>query len=442
MGSHSHHNHRHCPIPVSCTPAAYCCSGGCCNENSPYSPTGSPLDPLLVQSVTALLHQQQNYQQHQCLSPCCFPPSRVYTRKDHCQTPHSRSQTQHSGLLPQKGSTSFFISSLLQRLEALESSLHQLSSTSADKYPLRDAAARVIQSHYRAFLVHKSRTLRQLKYLASIKSAFNSLTASISGKSSFNFELVSQKAMDLLLKLDSVQGGDPMVRGGKRSMSKELVRFLELVDSSRKKTILYKSAIKARPVGCGNKSGARNVSTGCGDGSTNREEIVQKLRHRVGKINDGLSRMCKHDEEGVDFEGFQYDLIDEDDILEEEEDKKVVWKPKKSGADQHLRVKNKSVSFAEDENVHTFLANDDVEEHYTDDEVEATLLATDNQNKEAPSRHGMLLAQERKKYGTNVKASVGMHEEDGSFFVSAPVPAKMESRAHSTNASSAAKNVS
>ncbi|KAI3976758.1 hypothetical protein MKX01_008616 [Papaver californicum] len=37
--------------------------------------------------------------------------------------------------------------------------------------------------------------------------------------------------MDLLLKLDSVQGGDPMIRDGKRSISRDLVRFLEFIDS-------------------------------------------------------------------------------------------------------------------------------------------------------------------------------------------------------------------
>ncbi|KAK9271535.1 hypothetical protein L1049_001895 [Liquidambar formosana] len=36
--------------------------------------------------------------------------------------------------------------------------------------------------------------------------------------------------MDLLLKLDSIQGGDPMIRDGKRSISRDLLRFLEFVD--------------------------------------------------------------------------------------------------------------------------------------------------------------------------------------------------------------------
>ncbi|KAJ6936535.1 hypothetical protein NC652_011290 [Populus alba x Populus x berolinensis] len=78
--------------------------------------------------------------------------------------------------------------------------------------------------------LHVRSTLSQLKELAFIKSSFNSLKYSISSKSLFDFEVVSRKAMDLLLKLDSIQGGDPMIRDGRRSVTKDLVRFLEFID--------------------------------------------------------------------------------------------------------------------------------------------------------------------------------------------------------------------
>ncbi|OEL22383.1 hypothetical protein BAE44_0016600 [Dichanthelium oligosanthes] len=41
---------------------------------------------------------------------------------------------------------------------------------------------------------------------------------------------VSEAAMGLLLRLDAIQGGDPMIREGKRTVSRELARILEFVD--------------------------------------------------------------------------------------------------------------------------------------------------------------------------------------------------------------------
>lgn len=64
-----------------------------------------------------------------------------------------------------------------------------------------------------------------------IKSSFLSLKSSVSGKPIFPFKVVSRKATDLLLQLDSIQGRvDPMIRSSKRSLSRDLVRFLQYVD--------------------------------------------------------------------------------------------------------------------------------------------------------------------------------------------------------------------
>lgn len=64
-----------------------------------------------------------------------------------------------------------------------------------------------------------------------IKSSFLSLKSSVSGKPIFPFKVVSRKATDLLLQLDSIQGRvDPMIRNSKRSLSRDLVRFLQYVD--------------------------------------------------------------------------------------------------------------------------------------------------------------------------------------------------------------------
>ena len=61
------------------------------------------------------------------------------------------------------------------------------------------------------FLVRKSRTLRNLKGLALIKSTYNSLKSFISSEIHFDFDALSQKAMELLLNLDSIQVNDSWV---------------------------------------------------------------------------------------------------------------------------------------------------------------------------------------------------------------------------------------
>ena len=69
----------------------------------------------------------------------------------------------------------------------------------------------IIQTHICVFLVRRSRTLRNLKGLALFKSTFNSLNSLISSETHFDFDAVSQKAMELLLKLDSIQVNDSWV---------------------------------------------------------------------------------------------------------------------------------------------------------------------------------------------------------------------------------------
>ncbi|KAL2528632.1 BAG family molecular chaperone regulator 8 [Forsythia ovata] len=145
------------------------------------------------------------------------------------------------------------VSSLVRRIAALESSIHRHSSSSSSQ-SLRHAAARTIQTHFRAFLVRRSRTLRQLKNLASIKSTLNILKSCVSENTGFDYEAISQKATCLLLKLDCIQfdveegkdiekprisivekhgisqnrsGGLVKQRGGIQTKAKKSVRFAE-----------------------------------------------------------------------------------------------------------------------------------------------------------------------------------------------------------------------
>ncbi|GJM89041.1 hypothetical protein PR202_ga05637 [Eleusine coracana subsp. coracana] len=95
----------------------------------------------------------------------------------------------------------------------------------------RDLAARTIQAHFRRFLARRSRTLRQLKELAVLRSKSAALRGSLSGRQGgADPAAVSEATMGLLFRLDAIQGGDPMIREGKRAVSRELTRILEFVD--------------------------------------------------------------------------------------------------------------------------------------------------------------------------------------------------------------------
>ncbi|XP_073156739.1 uncharacterized protein [Henckelia pumila] len=123
------------------------------------------------------------------------------------------------------------VSSLLSRIASLESALRRRSTPFSSSHSLRDAAARTIQTHFRACLLRRSRTLRQLKDLASIRSTIRLLKSSVYEKTHFDHGKLYDKAMDLLLKLESVQGGDPLIRDGRKSVSRELNQFLDWIDA-------------------------------------------------------------------------------------------------------------------------------------------------------------------------------------------------------------------
>ncbi|XP_006655477.3 BAG family molecular chaperone regulator 8, chloroplastic [Oryza brachyantha] len=97
--------------------------------------------------------------------------------------------------------------------------------------PARERAARTIQAHFRRFLARRSRTLRHLKELAILRSKAAALRGSLSGRGRVGDPaVISEAAMALLFHLDAIQGGDPMIREGKRAVSRELTRILEFAD--------------------------------------------------------------------------------------------------------------------------------------------------------------------------------------------------------------------
>ncbi|XP_027352403.1 BAG family molecular chaperone regulator 8, chloroplastic [Abrus precatorius] len=308
-----HHQHPHqTPPPTN----HYCC-------NPSYSCCTPPQDNL-VQAIATLLSQTQSHP---------IPSLKHYTKS----YPLHNLPIQNHHLQTQST-----ISSLLHRIESLESSLNHYTHHS-----LRHAAARVIQTHFRSFLVRRSRTLSHLKHLASIKSTFNALKYSFSNHTHLDFAPLSLKVANLLLELDAIQGCDQLIVDGKRSISRDLVQFLDSIEEvAVKRHVLYVRAAKTA------KSGQK-VCKPRNSGDDEKRKLLQNLRGRVEK----LSRLCKvsaNDDECSEHEekGFH----DDDHVV-----KGVLIgrrdgvSPKKNGVFAHRqgiqpRVK-KNVRFAENENV-------------------------------------------------------------------------------------------
>ncbi|KAJ1421465.1 BAG family molecular chaperone regulator 8, chloroplastic [Sesbania bispinosa] len=275
MASHHHHHHHPSPPPTHCycNPSSYTCC-----TTPPHHPSPPPPSPHdhLAQAIASLLLSQ---------------PHLIPTQL------HLKSHTHH---LQHQHQTHSTISSLIHRIESLESSLSHLTHHQS----LRDAAARIIQTHFRSFLVRRSRTLSHLKHLTFIKSSFNTLKSSFSNHTHFDFAAISLKAVNLLLELDSIQGCDPMIVDGKRSISRDLIQFLDSIEEvAVKKHQLYVKAAK-------NPRSGQKVHRPRSSVDDEKRKLMQNLRGRVEKI----SRLCKV------YANAEEDLEHEEDILDHDHD--------------------------------------------------------------------------------------------------------------------------
>ncbi|PKA64946.1 BAG family molecular chaperone regulator 8, chloroplastic [Apostasia shenzhenica] len=240
MPTHQHHHlhhgdHRSCSgnYNSSCHPSYCSCCCCCCNSSSsPPLPAPSPLPPISTEKLLQAMATQLLFQM----------PANPHLLQTQSLPKSSKDYQQVQSL----------VQSLILRVATLESSFSQLSSCSpaapkpsasetlssprrrpAPPHPtlsLRDVAARTIQARFRRFLVRRSQTLRDLKRLAAFKSDAAALRSLISGESRMEPEILSQKVMDLLLQVDFIQSSDPMIREGKRSISRELARMLDFID--------------------------------------------------------------------------------------------------------------------------------------------------------------------------------------------------------------------
>ncbi|KAL1080701.1 hypothetical protein V6Z11_D09G011200 [Gossypium hirsutum] len=410
MACHHHHDHQHQHT------SATCCSTCSCSQCFQPAPASSPYPQQsdhLLQALASLLQPQQNHYLNQIHHLKSFQDQNFATKNHHF---HQKQQEQPD----------FLISSLVSRINALESSLHSFSkASSCSSYPsfsLKDAAARVIQTHFRAFLVHRSRTLRQLKDLAFIKSSLKALKLSVSNNIHFDPQVVSQKAMDLLLKLDSFQGGDSMIRDGKRSVSKDLIQFLEYVDGLvlKRNKLLYKNAKNIRVL--------RNGSSKPKVLRSKSGEVMEKLRDRVEKL-ERFSTI----EEGndvVELEGFHQGI---DEAENKNKNKNGELLLKRQGIQPKVK---KTVSFAENGNVYRIISNGDEVSSSGDGSLTDESVSNDERGDTMEN-----LVKESEDLVENLEEAMNLNKEARSnsvedyqiqghdFVFSAPLPVKMESKA-------------
>ncbi|KAF9624119.1 hypothetical protein IFM89_008057, partial [Coptis chinensis] len=282
---HSHHHCHHQQQQTYHSTCYSCCTSSCCSSlYQQQQPHFSPPCPP---------HHLQYHPQISTttITDPLYQP--LYSNLNIPQQPKQHNEQDN------KKKTQALLTSLLRRIDALESTLPHFSS-------LRDIAARTIQTHFRAYLVRRSRTLRHLKHLAMIKTSLNYLKNAVSDKPRFNYQAISQKAMDLLLKLDFIQGGDPMIRDGKRSISRDLVHFLEFIEgvSVKRQQVYSKSMKKVKFAEDNEENEDSSLYMGakgdCKD--DDQRELIEELCKKVENI-EGFARKYEENEEEAEVEG-------------------------------------------------------------------------------------------------------------------------------------------
>ncbi|CAN6933901.1 unnamed protein product [Brassica oleracea] len=206
-------------------PAYYTTSSPCfCADSTPCCTQCSPPDlDHLLRLIASYLQNQQ---------PCC-------------ETASTRFNAVKRQRFVNQQNTQREYENILRKINDLDLSLNRFPARRESYSTLKDSAARVIQTHFRSYLVRRSVSLRQLKELTRIESSFASLRSWVSGKTHFPLEAVSREATHLLLRLDFIKGSaDSMIRDGKRTLCRDLVRFLHYVGDCavRRRNVVSKYA--------------------------------------------------------------------------------------------------------------------------------------------------------------------------------------------------------
>ncbi|XP_009399118.2 uncharacterized protein LOC103983603 [Musa acuminata AAA Group] len=316
---HLRHHHNHSPTDQRCCCCSCCCYSTCCSPHNPSPPPSlTTSDHLLQALATQLLLQSESQSRplldsHQpLLKPHQAPPPLHPLFQDH---QHGRAYHQHHPPPQQLYQHQAYplIHSLLRRVSALESSFpHLASSASPPPSPLtnhqqrrpvtpppppppptysysssapslRDLAARKIQASFRRLLLRRSQTLRHLKDLAAMKSHVAALRSALSDKAHADPRALSERAMDLLLRLDAVQSSGPIVREGKRSISRELARILEFID----KVLVKEHQLSLDAIEIAGNGGQERSFVEDGRTESEGAEEVMRVAKKVSFLEDG-----------------------------------------------------------------------------------------------------------------------------------------------------------
>ncbi|KAI3665846.1 hypothetical protein L6452_44481 [Arctium lappa] len=430
-GHHQCHCHpTHHPPPPTAT--CYCTV---CYTTTHYSPP-PPLDSPFHSTPSHLHHHLHAPPQTHLHAPPQdhhnhYPSPQTQEKHQLFQKYNQQEQVQENPPL-----VTPTVSSLIHRIAALESSLRRRRKTSPPPSSLRNAAARTIQTNFRAFLVRRSITLRNLKDLAYIKSSLNNLKSSISDKIHFDSHRISRESMNLLIKLDSIQGSDPMIRDGKRSISRELIRFMEFIDEiSTENNLISVKNVRF------SKNGEKSVIL-------QREQKIRPSSSRVLSDNDDDERKFPQNLNNQSKKNIRVSSIPN---VEEEVDE--IESPRKPRNRFGALMKNqsngkKSVSFSENGNVYRLIKSN--HSHGSSDEIdseedEVEEIGVSSKETEVEDEDSSEMSENemdpRKNLGTRMNHSMKTHrsdqerneeddDEDG-FVFSAPLPEKMEYRVDS-----------
>lgn len=120
--------------------------------------------------------------------------------------------------------------------------------------PSGETAATTIQAHYRGFAVRRTRPLEHLQIIYQVRQDLKAHMLVLADAAQYE-KLCSDSqqrlrwsecAMALLLRLDSVQGAHAHVRDVRKTVTKEVIAFQEIVDSTSKGTPSDKQIVKSR----------------------------------------------------------------------------------------------------------------------------------------------------------------------------------------------------
>lgn len=160
-------------------------------------------------------------------------PEKIKENKDHSE------EEEVCEIKERKGATIAGDESIEKRREEL-----QASRTLSD-----EEAAMRIQSAYRGFQVRKWETLKKLKQMAKVHDEVTKVRKSIvelasskdtlpdQGKLERQKVLIGESIMNLLLRLDTIQGLHPNLRDIRKSLARELVALQEELDSMTTKSL-------------------------------------------------------------------------------------------------------------------------------------------------------------------------------------------------------------